>query len=469
MNLDQAIVAIDNLMLSRRGKRLIPAEKAVLQSAWNKQSYADIAQESGFSQNYLQTTVGRKLWNFLSKELSGGERIDKISFRNYLEHHFDAAPFIEDHVVRSGLQVFGQTPKISEFYGRDLELMLLRKSIYSNRCVALLGAMGVGKSTLAAKIVEQLKEEKSKEFQYIAWKTIIYPITLDNLVTDLLELLDNILLRKITREASTQDKVNNLFNFMKSNRCLIVLDKSKVLFEKSQLNGLNSAHNEMKVFLGRIIVEQHKSCLLITSQFLPQEFSYLESTGLGISVIKLGGLDIDSAMKILISKGVAVDDKLKYLIQSYRGNPRILIQVSKRITSLFGKNIDKVIQNKTSLGFSFVHDFFNGLFIDLLKEEPYGICVLKVLSDKIIDGTNEFQFSEILAYFNESKYKKEIPMKSSFLAKIIELLEEYVLIERVTTEKYAEACFTLQPLIRKYIEVDPAGYVSEGLNICSNS
>jgi hypothetical protein len=94
---------------------------------------------------------------------------------------------------------------------------------------------------------------------------------------------------------------------------------------------------------------------------------------------------------------------------------------------------------------------------------------LKVLSDKIIDGTNEFQFSEILAYFNESKYKKEIPMKSSFLAKIIESLEEYVLIERVTTEKYAEACFTLQPLVRKYIEVDPAGYVSEGLNICSNS
>jgi energy-coupling factor transporter ATP-binding protein EcfA2 len=466
MNLEQAIAAIDNLMLSRRGKRMIVAERAVLQSAWNKQSYEDIAQETGFSHNYLQTTVGRKLWNFLSKELSGGERIDKSSFRDYMEQHFNADPYGEDQVVRPGLQVFGQTPKISEFYGRDLELMLLKKSISENRCVVLLGAMGVGKSTLAAKMIEQLLEEKSKEFQYIAWKTILYPITLDDLVTDLIELLDNISLKKITRAANIQDKVNVLLDFMKSNRCLIVFDKAKVLFDRSHTNKLNLALNDIKVFLGRMIVEQHKSCLLLTSQFLSQEFSYLESTGLSVSVIKLGGLDIDSAMKVLISKGLAEDDKLKYLIHSYRGNPRILIQVSKRITSLFGSNIDQVIANKTSLGFSFVHDFFNGLFLDLLKSEPYGICVLNVLMDKILSGINEFRFLEILTYFNEYKKNGETPMNSSSLAKIIEILEEYALIERIETEKYEEACFTLQPLIRKYIQIDPGGYISDGLKIC---
>jgi energy-coupling factor transporter ATP-binding protein EcfA2 len=469
MNLEQAIAAIDNLMLSRRGKRMIPAERAVLQSAWNKQSYEDIALESGFSHNYLQTSVGRRLWNFLSKELSGGERIDKSSFRDYMEQHYNADPFVEEQVVRTGLQVFGQMPKITEFYGRDLELMLLRKSISGNRCVVLLGAMGIGKSTLAAKMIEQLMEEKSKEFQYIAWKTILYPITLDDLVTDLLELLDNISLRKITRAANIQDKVNNLFDFIKTNRCLIVLDKAKVLFDRSHKNELSPALNDIKIFLGRFIVEQHKSCLLLTSQFLSQEFSYLESTGLGVSVIKLGGLDIDSSMKILISKGLAENDKLKYLVHSYRGNPRILIQVSKRVTSLFGNNIDQVIANKTSLGFSFVYDFFNGLFLDLLKSEPNGICVLNVLMDKILEGVDEFRFLEILTYFNEYKRKKGTPMNSSSLAKIVETLEEYALIERVETEKYEEACFTLQPLIRKYIQMDPGGYISEGLNICLNA
>ena len=64
---------------------------------------------------------------------------------------------------------WGEAPRDRQCYGRDQELARLEQWIVHERCrvVAVLGIGGIGKTTLAVNVVQQVKEE----FHYIFWRS----------------------------------------------------------------------------------------------------------------------------------------------------------------------------------------------------------------------------------------------------------------------------------------------------------
>ena len=61
---------------------------------------------------------------------------------------------------------------MSSFYGRVQELSRLKELAIKQRCILLVGAAGIGKSTLAAKLLEELSLESQPRFDCLIWKSV---------------------------------------------------------------------------------------------------------------------------------------------------------------------------------------------------------------------------------------------------------------------------------------------------------
>ncbi len=83
MNFEEAFGVADAAVFAKTRKHLTDVEKKILKGAWEGQSYAEIAEAAGYSENYLQRDVGRKLWKSLSEALE--EEVSKTNFRTALE------------------------------------------------------------------------------------------------------------------------------------------------------------------------------------------------------------------------------------------------------------------------------------------------------------------------------------------------------------------------------------------------
>ena len=83
MDFQEVFTTADAAILEKIGRHLSDPETAILKGAWQGQSYEKIAETAGYSPNYLQRDVGRKLWKQLSDALD--EEVSKTNFRTALE------------------------------------------------------------------------------------------------------------------------------------------------------------------------------------------------------------------------------------------------------------------------------------------------------------------------------------------------------------------------------------------------
>ncbi|WP_445171588.1 hypothetical protein [Microcoleus sp.] len=72
----------DRIFAQNTGKYLSDIEMKVLLGSWEGKSYEKIAKSYGYSAEYLNIDVGKKLWHKLSEAL--GEKITKKNFKEAL-------------------------------------------------------------------------------------------------------------------------------------------------------------------------------------------------------------------------------------------------------------------------------------------------------------------------------------------------------------------------------------------------
>jgi hypothetical protein len=77
---------VDQLIFDSTDKYLSDLESQVLQGAWEGKSYALIAEELGYTLEYINSDVGYGLWSKLSK--ATGEKLTKRNFRGALERQW---------------------------------------------------------------------------------------------------------------------------------------------------------------------------------------------------------------------------------------------------------------------------------------------------------------------------------------------------------------------------------------------
>ncbi|MEL7241926.1 MAG: AAA-like domain-containing protein [Cyanobacteria bacterium J06573_2] len=84
-NWEVALEFADKLVYESTGLHLKDIETTVLQASWEGATYPQMADNYGYSPEYLNKDVGNKLWSKLSKALGKGEKVSKHNFKEALK------------------------------------------------------------------------------------------------------------------------------------------------------------------------------------------------------------------------------------------------------------------------------------------------------------------------------------------------------------------------------------------------
>ncbi|WP_414756326.1 NACHT domain-containing protein [Anabaena sp. CCY 9910] len=453
------LLVVNDLVFAKRGKYLTDAELVVMRGALNNLDYEEIAHNSNYTVNYLQRCVAPLLWDTLSETIGNGDRVGKKKLRQILEelnqkYHIQS-PF-EPYLAlsssdNSSLIIRGQLPEISNFYGRIHELNLLKELIFKHRCITLLGVAGVGKSSLATKLIVELSKKPRRQFDALIWKSLSHIPSLPELTHELIALIQPSLVPELPLSSSTHNLISILIQQLQSCPCLLVLDGFEALFQRSNF----TQRLEYSIFLNRLIDEASPSCLLLTTRFLPDELNILiKNNPSTIKVFKVNGLDIDAATQLLSDLGLQQEENYQSLINTYWGNPLELKNVVSRIERFFAGSTLKFLENKTTLISLQLQTMLNEMFGQVLSDLQRRIMIC--ITEELVLTSQPISFAKLLTQLRQLP---NLPVSTSELITDLEKLERLSLIESGKDNTTKEITFTLQPVVKKYINTDPAGLV----------
>jgi hypothetical protein len=261
MDLDRAIDYTNRLLLTSRQRVLSPIETTVFKTIWLDLAYQAASKDS----NYEVTTIknaASKLLQDLSKATQ--ERITKKNCKSII---LSLASAVEGRID------WGNAPiDVQPFCGRELELRQLTDWISRDRCklIGILGFGGVGKTTLAARLGDQV----SAEFSVVIWRSLREAPPLSALLSDLVQFLSKF--TEIELPDNSDRAIARLLYHLQQQRCLIILDNAEALMESGDYAGqYRAGYHDYGQLLSTLGTARHQSCLLLTSREPAPEFAEL--------------------------------------------------------------------------------------------------------------------------------------------------------------------------------------------------
>jgi hypothetical protein len=350
MTITEVLQIVDQLVEKQTGEHLDDLEKAVVKGLWQGKTYSEIANECRYdSKNYIGD-VSRKLFKILSKQL--GEDVNKSNFSWTIERlansynslqqvslinnsHInwcsnnpqDNSKNTEQNLEKKCYHDLTLAPKITHFYGRETELQTLSHwlTTQNTRLISILGLPGIGKTTL----VRQFIDLNLQNFDVVVWKSIKLSQSLDNIIT---ETLTGINLAPIQAD----NKLTQLFNLLREQRCLIILDDVQELFTLAQFTGqYKSEYKDYKTLFTKMSEIEHQSSLILISQEQCQEMLCLDQELYPVKCLELQGVYNTDVLK---DRGLKDEESWSRLIDLYEGNPVYLKDIASLIKNvLLGK------------------------------------------------------------------------------------------------------------------------------------
>ena len=373
MNLEEVLKLADEIIFTKTGQHLDDLQEAVLRGTLQRETYKQIAKEFDCSESRVRD-VGSKLWQILSEQL--GEDVSKSNLRSAMErlqnsnvlnfaqnvsgsfnicgearHPPDIPNSHPSHEGTSNTkqpqtlyQDLSEMPELGAFYDRTPELHTLTTWILQQRCrlIALTGISGIGKTTLAVQLVQQIKDE----FEYVIWCNLDASPTLTEFQDKLIQFFSQS--EKLDPPVTNQ-KPLPLIKYLQKYRCLVVLDDIHNLFSSGQLAGkYKQGYEGYRSFFKQIENLSHQSCFLLIGWEQPREVPQVKSENTPIRTLQLTGLDIAAGREILRDNGLAEIDNYSALIHRYQGNPLCLKSVATLIQEL-GGGVTELLPDDTIL------------------------------------------------------------------------------------------------------------------------
>lgn len=445
MDFNQAIKVINQLMINQKGRRLTEGGLVAVKAAWDDLPYEEAIslQKADVSAGYISSRLGPDIWRFLSEVLK--TRITKKSLRPVFEELAEKGAIDLAVVKTTTPQVrmvssngFRKYPSTECFYGYEAELQQLIEHVNNQQCVIITGAPGVGKSTIAARLLEIINYQSDQVFENIVWKTIHPNLSFAEALKDWSKELE-----------ISKPSASVLLDYLAVHRCLFVLDGVQELL-KIKLNS-EQLYEEYIVFLSRCIQEQERSSIIVTSHDkLPDLFELREQSN-PICFMHLNGIG-QSAKYILKDKGLTDEETWPDLIDKYRGNPLALKVISNRIKKFFNGHVATFLEyQSTWIGDPFI-EILNEIFeLDI----PFSRLQKQIISFLANTLADRPSISLVEIFEGVIKNHKYTDSKTEVL-EVLNMLIDRSLIEK---EKEVEdmSYFCLSPMVRKYVLTDPKG------------
>ncbi|MEZ2320939.1 MAG: NB-ARC domain-containing protein [Microcoleus sp.] len=471
MELEESVKWIDDEILAKTGKRLDSLQISILEATSQGKKYPEIAEEYKFSDDHVRKAAW-KLWKLLSDVL--GETVSQSNFRSYLKR----VGFSNNHIVNSinnskinvcrdryHSQVteerspasppnvqqtpkqphidLSDAPKIFTFYDRTTSLTTLKQWILheNTRLLAIHGIVGIGKTAIAAQLVEQIKHE----FDFVIWRSLATSPPLSILQKNVIQFFcrGGAPVPAPSPEEGATTGGLPLLEYLQKYRCLLILDDVQMVNSSGQLAGDYKPGYEDYGTLFRQVAElSHNSCLVLLSWETPREIALLEGKNQPVRSLQLNGLGAEAG-EILREKGLAEDTKWSELIEQYRGNP------------LWLKIVATMIQ-----------DLFNGSLSEFLSDDPLFLGDLESLLHQPFNRLSESE-KQVMSWLASetapvslAKLPDNMQLSRSQFLKVMQSLGRRSLVEKIPEgdslrDSYASRTFfTLGPVLKEYVKTN---------------
>src|SRR6266487_274326 len=263
-------------------------------------------------------------------------------------------------------QDWGEAPAIEHVYGRRRELSEVEGWLTQERCrlVALLGLGGIGKSTFALTLAQELKDT----FDFVFWRSLQHASTVESILA---QFLQNIAVqRHMDVPGDLEGQLSLLLPVLREHRCLLILDNFETVLQAGQRSGAyHPGYEGYGLLLQRIGETQHQSSLLLTCREKPGEVARMEGSASPVRSFVLSGIESADGRLLLQDKMlVGTDDAWSRLIHIYAGNPLILKLVAAPVREVFGGDIAAFLKEEETV--------FGGVQ-DLLEQQFHRLSTLE--------------------------------------------------------------------------------------------
>jgi hypothetical protein len=166
---------------------------------------------------------------------------------------------------------WGEKPDTAIFFGRTEELAKLGQWVMAEQCrvVTLLGMGGIGKTSLAAKLADQIYEQ----FDYVIWRSLREAPPLDEILVRLIQFLSDQQETEINLPSRLGERIIRLLHYLRSHRCLLVLDNLEAILQAESTGQFRDGYEGYGELIRRIGEAEHQSYLLLTSRECPRELA----------------------------------------------------------------------------------------------------------------------------------------------------------------------------------------------------
>ncbi len=357
----------------------------------------------------------------------------------------------ENTTIPETLTDWGEAIDVSLFFGRTDELAKLEYWIINDSCrlIAVVGMGGIGKTALSVKLAEQIQDS----FEFVSWRSLRNAPPLKEILSNWIEFFSNGQETNLAANISTQ--ISQLLEYLRSSRCLLVLDNVESILGSGDCAGrYRDGYENYGELFRRVGEASHQSCLILTTREKPKEIASLEGGSLPVRSLQLMGLKAVEGRDFFLAQNffLGAESDWQILIQRYAGNPLALRIVATTIQELFNNSISEFLAQGTTV-FGDIRDLLDQHFQRLSPLEKEIIYWLTLNREPI--ALAELR-EDIVAPISQAKLLEAV--ESLFRRSLIEKAAS-TLIEKSRT------LFTLQPVVMEYLSEQFIEQVCEELTM----